>query len=256
MKVVILAGGRGTRLSEHTEAIPKPMLDVGGKPLLQHIMDIYLAQGFNDFIIPVGYRKEIVFGYFFSLHPTFFNRMRSYPEEIKFRFPTFDVTIVDTGEDTQTGGRLARIAHLIEDERFHFTYGDGVGNVDLKRLVTTSFATRNDVTLTVVHPEGRFGRAVFMEGGEQVIRFGEKIEGESDWINGGFSILSPKVLKAAKFLGDDCNLEKDVYPVVAEHGYMNALRHIKYWKCVDTQRDLEEIRKVYKEEGAEWLKLS
>lgn len=253
---VILAGGKGTRLSEETAAIPKPMLDVGGKPMLQHIMDIYLAQGVHEFIIPVGYKKEQIYGYFHSLNPLDISTHYDVQGATKFSYNHMDVTVVDTGLETLTGGRLHRLNPLIKDRAFHFTYGDGVGNVKIKNLqdnLMSQFDTY--ACITTVHPDGRFGRAV-LGSGDRVTAFGEKVETETEWINGGFAVLTPPVLDAIPVHGGDrCNLEKDLYPLMAELGLMSTVRHTGYWKCVDTLRDLEELRHTYETEGALWLRL-
>lgn len=257
---VILAGGRGTRLSEETSTIPKPMLMVGDKPLLQHVMDIYIRQGVWNFIIPVGYKSEIVRAWFLG-QPGLLYFTNDHRGGTQFKFEDYTVTVVDTGLDTQTGGRIYRVRHLLNySETFHFTYGDGVANVDLSALYTQHTGDTL-VTLTAVHPVGRFGRLEFnryygskKEDASQVLAFGEKIESESDWINGGFALLSTRLMLG--ITGDQTNLEKDIYPVVARYGLMKAHRHTGFWRCVDTLRDLEELRSLYKSEDAPWLKLS
>lgn len=252
---VILAGGRGTRLSEETSTIPKPMLMVGDKPLLQHVMDIYIQQGVWDFIIPVGYKSEMVRAWFLGQRDLLYFENDHHGATV-FQFGDYRVTVVDTGLDTQTGGRLLRVRkYLGQTDNFFFTYGDGVGNVDLQELLS-HHSGDTLITLTAVHPAGRFGRVHFLHDsllGDSIIGFGEKIESESDWVNGGFAILSTRLMLGIS--GDQCNLEKDVYPVVAQHGFMRAYRHEGFWKCVDTLRDLEELREIYKE-NAKWLMLS
>lgn len=249
MKVVILAGGKGTRLLEETATIPKPMLMVGNKPLLHHIMDIYILQGYREFVIPVGYKQEAVFGYFFSQHPDNLYQIR---HGIHFDFGVTKVDVVDTGEDTLTGGRLGRVKDLLHGP-FHFTYGDGVGNVPVALLEQRHRDSRDIVTLTTVHPEGRFGRAIVDRLG-RVTKFGEKVENETDWINGGFSVISGNITMGVDVNGGDfCNLEKDLYPQIAKHGYMGAVHHTGYWKCVDTLRDLQDLRQTYEKEGSKWL---
>lgn len=255
---VILAGGRGTRLLEETDSIPKPMLMVGDKPLLQHVIDIYLSQGVREFIIPVGYRKEQVFGYFFGQS----NSASSLNGDgWQFNMGSYGVKVVDTGLDTQTGGRLLRLRSLLKGHtQFFFTYGDGVANVKLKELVSLHTGDTL-VTLTAVHPAGRFGRLRFdqyygnrVEDAHRVWAFGEKIESEQDWVNGGFAILDTRILLG--ITGDKTNLEKDVYPLVAQHGFMLAHKHKGFWRCVDTLRDLEELRNIHKQESAlPWLQL-
>lgn len=251
---VILAGGKGTRLSEETKAVPKPMLMVGNKPLLQHVIDSYRMQGVTEFIIPVGHLKESIFQYFEN--GPLLNTSSVSRDGVKYWFMSYvreysyTVQVVDTGEDTLTGGRLKRIAHYLGDRTFNFTYGDGLGNVDVIKVwgIHTS-SHKNVATITAVHPEGRFGRMVLGDN-NRVVFFGEKSVTDHDWINGGFSVLSPRILGGIK--GDDINLEKDVYPIVAKYGYMQAVPHLGYWKAVDTLRDLEDIRHTYEKEGSVW----
>lgn len=252
---VILAGGRGTRLSEETASIPKPMLMVGDKPLLQHVMDTYLRQGVWNFYIPVGYKSEIVRAWFLG-QPELLYFANDHHGGTEFQFSNHKVTVVDTGLDTQTGGRVLRLKRYLQGyEEFYLTYGDGVANVDIKAL-TARHTGDTLVTLTAVRPTGRFGRIQFSNTSDQFVHgFGEKVEAKLDWVNGGFAVLSGRLMLG--IAGDKCNLEKDVYPVVAEHGLMKAHRHYGFWHCVDTLRDLEELRSIYKEETvAPWLRLS
>lgn len=247
---VILAGGKGTRLSEETKAVPKPMLMVGDKPMLQHVMDIYTRQRITDFIIPVGHLKEQIFEYF--MHEHGLHMVIKFSDATRFYINGCTITVVDTGEDTMTGGRLKRAEKYIGNRPFHFTYGDGLGNVNLSELAAVHLPTINVATVTAVHPEGRFGRMVLNEY-NHVVYFGEKSVTDQDWINGGFSLLSPRIFKGIK--GDETNLEKDVYPVIAKWGFMQAVPHYGYWKAVDTLRDLEDIRNTYKKEGVVWQTL-
>lgn len=250
MQCVILAGGKGTRIEEQSAIIPKPMVELAGKPLLQHIIDKYMKHNVRSFIIPVGYKKEIVFGYFMGQNPVTVSKWDE--GTMRFEYYTHTVRVVDTGDETMTGGRLKRIeSMLIEGGPFHFTYGDGLSNVDLQGLASVHKRTGASATLTVVHPEGRFGRAV-LDGDGRVIAFGEKIETETDWINGGYSILNPSVLAYIK--DDTTNLEKEVYPALVNNHMMAGFRHVGFWKCVDTMRDLKDLREQYDREGAVWLK--
>jgi glucose-1-phosphate cytidylyltransferase len=249
---VILAGGKGTRLAEETTSIPKPMLDVGGKPLLQHVMDIYMMQGVNNFIIPVGHKKEYVYGYFHSIHPI---NVSVNMGDTSFDYHGYRVRVVDTGEDTLTGGRLARLEYLLRHTAFHFTYGDGLGNVNIRKVYSAIEGAYDLACITTVHPEGRFGRAIITDQ-DRVVKFGEKVESETDWINGGFSVLRWEILSSVLLHGgDQCNLEKDIYPLIAASNFMTTVRHTGFWHCVDTLRDLEDIRHTYDKEGAVWLKL-
>lgn len=247
-QAVILAGGKGTRLEEQSVTIPKPMVEVAGKPLLQHIIDKYMKHGIHSFIVPVGYKKEIVFGYFMGLDP---QEIIRYDSGMYFRFLRHTVRVVDTGNETMTGGRLKRIERmLINGGPFHFTYGDGLSDVDLDALASLHQSTHTSATITVVHPEGRFGRAHF-GADEHIKEFGEKLEAQTDWINGGWSILNPSIL--AYITGDETNLEKDVYPLLAKRGMMAGHKHHGFWKCVDTMRDLKDLRERYDKDGLVWL---
>lgn len=250
MKVVILCGGKGSRLLEMTNVIPKPMISVGQTPLLYHIMDIYRGYGFVDFILPMGYKKEHILAYLMALNPEVMNSSMGVHF---FQYPDFQVTAVDTGEDTMTGGRLLRIKDLVGDKPFHFTYGDGLSDVNLEQLYNLYLTHTSVATITVIHPEGRFGRAVVNEDNGFIDEFGEKTE-TFDWINGGFSVLSPDIFDWIK--GDETNLEKDVYPKLAKQGFLLGYRHDGFWKCVDTRRDLLELEEIYNKKGAIWLKHS
>lgn len=247
MKCVILAGGLGTRISEETRTIPKPMVDVGGKPLIHHVMDIYTEYGINEFIIATGYKKSHIIAYFIDLA----DNTSVSKDAIIFYIGKYIVTVVDTGIDSMTGGRLGRLKSQIGNERFLMTYGDGVGNINLSGLVSTHAARNSMVTLTAVRPIPRFGSLKFDLYGK-VDEFSEKMVGESDWINGGFFIIEPEALDYIK--DDSTNWEKDVLPVLAREGKLSAYMHTGYWQCCDTVRDLEKLREDYQEKGEEWLK--
>lgn len=252
LPVVILAGGLGTRLSEETAVVPKPMIKVVGSPMLSHIMDIYLEQGLWNFFIPVGYKQEVVMGWFLSQRPLYYET--DHHGSSVFQFNNYKVTVVDTGVDTMTGGRLLKLRPYLNNRPFHFTYGDGLGNVNLHELENAALGSYNIATVTAVRPAGRFGR--FDIDGNQVVGFGEKVESDSDWVNGGFAVLKPPIFKGIAANGEEtCNLERDVYPILAKYGYMGLYKHTGYWKCVDTLRDLQELEKTYIEKGAVWLKI-
>lgn len=255
MKVVLLAGGKGTRISEETQYIPKPMMMVGDKPILHHIMDCYMKYGFNDFIIAAGYKKESILGYFMGLETLESESTKVGDGIHHFFHKDFDVTVVDTGLETQTGGRLKRLAPLLKDI-FMMTYGDGLSNVNLSTLLEKHLNNNykeNLVTVTAVPPIPRFGSMEIMHGTEKVIQFSEKSNPYKDsWINGGFFVINPISLSYIE--NDDSNWEKDVLPQLAKKGDLHAFTHAGFWHCIDTLRDLEEIRRTYKEEGAVWLK--
>ena len=248
MKCVILAGGEGTRISEETRYIPKPMIRVGDRPLLRHIMDIYINQGINEFIIPVGYKSEIITSYFLTYENTTLNQVDG---NLVFSNHEWKATVVETGKGTQTGGRIGRLRDLLTED-FCMTYGDGVGNPDIQFVLREHKAYRTVATITAVRPVPRFGSVIFKPGEATVLEFGEKTERQRDWINGGFAVLSPRIFDY--IVNDNCNLEKDVYPVLADTGELCAVKHEGFWHCVDTLRDLQELETIYKEHGASWAK--
>ena len=240
MKTVILAGGLGTRLSEETESRPKPMVEIGGRPIIVHIMELYAAQGFEEFIICLGYKGYVVKEYFqnYLLHQsdvTFDfqngNRMTIHRSGL----PHWKVTLVETGQDTQTGGRLARVAPYVGSERFMFTYGDGVANIDLRKLVALHEGHGKLVTITAVRPPGRFGALVFAKDQQQVVHFEEKPMGDGGWINGGFFVLESGIFK---YLDSDATvLEQEPLQRLAAEGQLHAYRHSGFWWAMDTLRD-------------------
>lgn len=249
MKCVILAGGEGTRISEETRHIPKPMIRVGGVPLIRHIMGIYEKYGINEFIVPVGYKSEIITAYFLGYVDT---RLNQVDGNLVFTNPDWTVTIVDTGRNTMTGGRIGKLRNLLGED-FCMTYGDGVSDVDVTRAIKIHKNKGNAVaTITAVRPSPRFGSLEFVdEDSTSIIEFGEKIENLKGWINGGFMVLSPKIFDLIHF--DDCNLEKDVFPQLAKQGAMYGVRHTGFWHCVDTLRDLLELEEIRNTKGAIWL---
>ena len=251
-QVVILAGGRGTRLSEKTDVIPKPMLDVGGKPLLMHIMDIYGGHGVSNFIIASGYKREAILAFFLSMDNVLL--MDKEDECVTFVSIDWTVRVVDTGLETQTGGRLRRLRHYVTST-FFLTYGDGVGNIDIsdewfQHNLNVSIGAI--ATVTAVRPVPRFGAMdiKWTDSYGFVQSFGEKelIDG---WINGGFFVLEPNVIDFIR--GDGTNFESDVLPKLAEQKSLFAYKHTGFWKCVDTLRDLNSLKALYDRNGAVWL---
>lgn len=247
--VVILAGGKGTRISEKTKETPKPMLMVGDKPLLMHIIDIYASQGLHEFIIPTGYKGEYIFAYFTSL---FEGEVHKTSYGLTGRIDDIVVSIIDTGNDTQTGGRIKRLEPYI-DGPFYLTYGDGLANINLHNLKRIFENDANIVTLTAVHPLPRFGSVQFYSPYRNTItKFGEK-QDNLGWVNGGFMLCHPKLFNLIE--SDEINLESDVLPALAQVGMLNGYKHEGYWQCVDTLRDLENLQQIYSEQGAIWLNI-
>ena len=253
MKAVILAGGLGTRLSEETSVKPKPMVEVGGKPILWHIMKMYSSYGINDFIICCGYKGYIIKEYFanYFLHQsdvTFDMNTNSMKVHQK-RVEPWTVTLLDTGDNSMTGGRLARVADYVKNEEaFCFTYGDGVSDVDISKLIEFHKKHGKDATLTSVYPPGRFGALDVQN--NQIKQFTEKPKGDGALINGGFFVLSPKVLK--RISGDDCIWEQEPLKGLAVDGNLMAFTHDGFWQPMDTLRDKVYLQKLWEEDNAPW----
>jgi glucose-1-phosphate cytidylyltransferase len=253
MKVVILAGGLGTRISEETHLKPKPMIEIGGKPILWHIMKMYSAHGVNEFVICCGYKgymiKEYFANYFLHMSDVTFDMAKNKMEVHQQKAEPWRVTLVDTGDDTMTGGRLKRVAeHLQDDDVFCFTYGDGVGNVDITALMAFHKAQGVLATLTATYPPGRFG-ALDMDG-PRVRSFKEKPKGDGSMINGGFFVLSPRVIDLID--GDDCIWERRPLETLAEQGQLAAYQHHGFWQPMDTLRDKNLLEELWQSGQAPW----
>ncbi len=252
MKAVILAGGLGTRISEETQIKPKPMIEIGGKPILWHIMKMYSAHGINEFVICCGYKgyliKEYFANYFLHMSDVTFdmveNRMQVHQNSVE----PWRVTLVDTGETTMTGGRLKRVAPYINGSDFCFTYGDGVSDVDITKLVKAHEQNGTYATLTAVRPPGRFG-ALQMEG-HRITGFQEKPEGDGGWINGGFFVLSPRVMDCIR--GDDTVWEREPLESLARDGQLSAYVHRGFWQPMDTLRDKNRLEELWASGKAPW----
>jgi len=230
MKCVILAGGYGTRISEESHMKPKPMIEIGGKPILWHIMKIYSVHKINDFVICLGYKGDQIKEYF-----------------DRFDFTPWNIQLVDTGEDTMTGGRLKRIQDHIDDT-FCATYGDGVSDVDINRLISFHKEKKSLATLTAIHPPERFG--VLNLSGDYVTEFHEKHRGESSWINGGFFVFEPKIFD---YLQDDSTvLEKTPLETLAKEQQLTSFKHNGFWYPMDTLRDKNHLEKLWASEKAPW----
>jgi glucose-1-phosphate cytidylyltransferase len=252
MKTVLLAGGFGTRLSEETEVRPKPMVEIGGRPVLWHIMNLYACQGFDEFVVALGYKGEEIKRYFLHYHH-FRNDcsigLRS--GEVKVHdgeCEDWKVHLVDTGLHTMTGGRLKRLRDWIGDEPFMLTYGDGVSNVDLQALVSAHRAHGRLATVTAVRPPARFGGIEF--DGDRVNRFTEKPQAGEGWINGGFFVLEPEVLDYID--GDESSFERETLESLASEDQLVAYRHDDFWQCMDTLRDVRLLNQLWNDDQAPW----
>ena len=252
MKAVILAGGLGTRISEETSLRPKPMIEIGGKPILWHIMKMYSAHGVNEFIICLGYKgyliKEYFANYFLHTSDVTFDMRNNKMEVHQNSTEPWKVTLVDTGEESMTGGRLKRVRHFLGDEDFCFTYGDGVGDVDITESIKFHKSQNTLATLTAVQPPGRFG-ALNMDH-QKVRGFQEKPQGDGGWINGGFFVLSPKVIDEIE--GDHTVLEREPMENLAQAGQLSAYLHRGFWQPMDTLRDKTHLEELWQSGKAPW----
>lgn len=253
MKAVILAGGLGTRLSEETSLRPKPMVEVGGRPILWHILKMYSAHGVNDFVICCGYKgymiKEYFANYFLHMSDVTFDMRNNSMEVHQRKAEPWHVTLVDTGEDTLTGGRLKRVAPYIErEEAFCFTYGDGVGNIDITALLAFHKSHGRQATVTAVQPAGRYGALAL--NGASVTGFIEKPQGDGGWINGGFFVVSPACLRHLD--GDESVWERDALPQLAAEGQLQAFEHAGFWQPMDTLRDKNQLEELWATGSAPW----
>ena len=253
MKVVILAGGFGTRLAEETGRIPKPMVEIGGRPILWHIMKIYSSYGFNEFIICLGYKGNLVKEFFknYLLHVSDLTLdMETGSCQIhEKRGEPFKVTLIDTGEETQTGGRLKRVAPHIGNEPFFLTYGDGVADIDIAAQLQFHKSHGKMATVAAIVPPGRFG-ALHLEENDQVTKMGEKLDTVSAFINGGFFVLEPGVLDLID--GDLSEWEQDPMTSLAAMGELLAYRHDGFWQAMDTLRDTNYLRELWESGKAPW----
>lgn len=254
MKAVILAGGLGTRISEETHLKPKPMIEIGGKPILWHIMKIYSAHGVNDFVVCCGYKgyliKEYFANYFLHMSDITFDMASNSMEVHEQKVEPWKVTLVDTGEDTMTGGRLKRVARYVENEEaFCFTYGDGVSNVNITESINFHKQHGKLATITSVQPPGRYG-AIECSNNSEVTAFVEKPRGDGGSINGGFFILSPKTLEHIEC--DQTSWESEPLTSLATIGELMAFRHKGFWQPMDTMRDKNQLENLWDSGQAPW----
>ena len=253
MKAVLLAGGLGTRISEESTLRPKPMIEIGGRPILWHIMKMYSAHGIDDFIVLCGYKqymiKEYFANYFLHMSDVTFDLRSNQPNIHYAHAEPWRVTIVDTGEETMTGGRLKRVREYLEGGPFCLTYGDGVGDVDIRSTIAFHKRQGKLATMTVVQPPGRFG-AVAMDEGHAVSSFQEKPTGDGAWINGGFFVLEPGVIDYIE--GDATVWEAEPLRDLARDGQLSAYRHEGFWQPMDTLRDRNVLEELWKSRQAPW----
>jgi glucose-1-phosphate cytidylyltransferase len=252
MKVIILSGGFGTRLSEYTESIPKPMVTIGGRPILWHIMQTYAKYGFTDFHIALGYKAQIVKEYFLNYH----NLNSDFTVDIStgkidthhIQKVDWKVTLVDTGLNSMTGGRVKKMQPFIGNEAFFLTYGDGVANIDIKALIAFHKSHGKMVTVSAVHPAARFGE-LGLEG-SRVASFSEKPQTTKGWINGGYFVIEPEFFDLIE--GDETILEKGPLEKAASLGELMAYKHDGFWQCMDTKRDRDLLESLWESDANMW----
>lgn len=254
MKAVILAGGYGTRISEESAVRPKPMVEIGGKPILWHIMKIYSAYGINDFIICCGYKgfiiKEYFANYFLHMADVTFDIRHNNMEVHQNNAEPWRVTLVDTGDGTMTGGRIRRVKDYIGNETFCLTYGDGVSNIDIGRLIAFHREQATLATLTAVQPPGRFGAFTLEHAQHKISTFKEKPHGDGAWINGGFFVLEPAVIDYIN--GDSTVWEREPMEKLAQAGMLSAYKHYGFWHPMDTLRDKMVLEELWTSSEPPW----
>ena len=255
MKVVILAGGLGTRISEETTIKPKPMIEIGGKPIIWHIMKIYAKHGFNEFVVCLGYKGHLIKEYFinyFLYNSDITVELEKNVVDVHFtNSESFKVTLVDTGVNTNTAGRIKRIQKHVKDETFMLTYGDGVADIDINALLKFHKQNAKLATLTSIQLPGRFGNIETNEKG-MVTKFQEKPEGDGVWINGGFFVLEPGIFKYLENDMDDVQWEKKPLIDIANDKQLAAYKHKGFWKCMDAMRDKIELEELWEGQKAPW----
>lgn len=255
MKVVILAGGLGTRLSEETDIRPKPMVEIGGKPIIWHIMKIYASHGFTDFVVCLGYKgfyiKEYFANYFLHQTDVTINLGTNQMEYHKSESENWKISLIDTGKDSMTGGRIKRIQSFIGNEPFMLTYGDGVANIDIKALVDFHKSHGKLLSVTSIQPSGRFGALEMDENSDLVQSFYEKPKGDGVWINGGFFVCQPEVFDYIT-KGDQTVWEQEPLQNLAKDGELMGFKHEGFWCPMDTLKDKQDLNEMWNKGKAEW----
>lgn len=257
MKVVILAGGLGTRLMEETEARPKPMVEIGGKPILWHIMKIYQSYGYNEFVICLGYKAQSIKEYFINYYLYNSNvtiDLKKNHVDVHFsNTEDFKVTLVDTGLNTNTAGRIKMIQSYLDNETFMLTYGDGLANVDIKLLVAFHKKHGKLATLTSIQTPGRFGKLDILKNG-MITEINEKPDGDGMWINGGFFVLEPEIFQYLDYDVETIQWEKGPLVQIAKDNQLMAYKHFGFWKCMDALRDRIELENIWNSNNIPWKK--
>ena len=254
MKAVILAGGLGTRISEETHVKPKPMVEIGGRPILWHILKLFSHHGIHDFVICCGYKgyviKEYFANYFLHMSDVTFHMEDGRMEVHRQKAEPWKITLVDTGDTTNTGGRLRRVAHHLDDEPFCFTYGDGVADVDISALVQFHKDQGVEATVTAVQPPGRYGSLDLNANGAAVLGFTEKPQGDGGWINGGYFVLEPRAIE--RISGDASSWENEALHQLAQEGQLAAYHHHGFWQAMDTLRERNLLEELWQQRRAPW----
>ena len=254
MKVLILAGGLGTRLSEETKLVPKPMVEIGGKPIIWHIMKLYSYYGFNDFVILTGYKSHVIKDYFVHYYQQYsditVNMINNSVEIHKMQTEPWKVTMLYTGQDTMTGGRIKKAQEYVGKEPFLLTYGDGVSNVNIDELIKCHKDSGKYLTITAVRPSGRFGALDIASDGT-INSFNEKPRGDGSWINGGFMVCEPKVFDYITD-GDSTIFERKPLENLAKDGHLNSYKHYGFWHSMDTLKDKNDLTYMWQNQQAEW----
>lgn len=255
MKVLILAGGLGTRLSEETDLKPKPMVEIGGRPILWHIMKNYSYWGFNEFVVLTGYKSHVIKDYFINYYTRYsditVDMANNSVEVHQHRNEPWKVTMLYTGQNTMTGGRIKKAQEYVGNERFMLTYGDGVSDVNIKALLEAHEKSGKYATMTAVQPSGRFGALAINED-SQITSFIEKPKGDKSWINGGFFVCEPQVFDYIKANDDTVTFEREPLEGLAKDGQLNAFKHDGFWRPMDTLRDKNDLTRMWEQNQAPW----